>query len=266
MDSNTPAIKKPKLEDRACCSADPAPPEQPGTHRTQVFLTPQITQFKDFKNAQTKVPRSSHTDSCDSGTAQPIYLRLETDTFEDDKPKSSTEPMVSKPHIGLSGTKTQYGKRCFESLSSADCLPIPKELYSILSEKESGNESGYSSQNTSYLKCQPLEKGVDNLLDNSEQLVDVENLETKQNSSSEETGNISSDKKIRFLRTASALQRSGLMEITIKTADILKQNRIVNREIERLHQDTLKFLQSVIKNPENKTFQETITKNFNSHS
>ena len=166
----------------------------------------------------------------------------------------------------MSCTKIQYGKRSFESLSSQDCLPMPKEICSLLSEKESGNESGYSSQSASYAKCQSLEKGVDNLLDSSEQLVDVENLEMKQNCSPEESGNISTDKKMRFLRTASALQRSGLMEITIKTADILKQNRVVNKEIERLHQDTLKFLQSVIKNPENKTFQESISKNCNNHS
>lgn len=275
MESNTPAITKFKLEERVCCSAEPATPteqqQQPTTtHMTQVFLIPQITQCKDLSNVERKVLGSSASvsDSCDSVATQSIYLDAETDTSDEDKPKSTSETMVSKSNIGLSRPKILYRKRHFESLSSEDYFPIPKEISLLLSEKESGNESGYSSQSASYVKCQPFEKGgVENLLDSSaEQLVDIESLDTKPNSTFEESIGISLDKKMRFLRTATALQRSGLMEITIKTADILKQNRLVNREIKRLREETIKFFQSVIRNPENQTFHETIAKNCNMHS
>lgn len=61
-----------------------------------------------------------------------------------------------------------------------------------------------------------------------------------------------SAKKKRFLRTADALQKSGLLAVTMESAALIQQNRKLQLEIEQLKQETLQFLRSVFSNPENK--------------
>uniref|UniRef100_A0A0P4WQG9 Uncharacterized protein n=1 Tax=Scylla olivacea TaxID=85551 RepID=A0A0P4WQG9_SCYOL len=62
----------------------------------------------------------------------------------------------------------------------------------------------------------------------------------------------------RFLRTAEALRQSGLLDITMKTADLLRKNQQLQREIEDLQRQTKKFVLSVLSNPENSHILENI--------
>lgn len=55
----------------------------------------------------------------------------------------------------------------------------------------------------------------------------------------------------RYNKTAEALKMSGLMDITMKTADLLKKNKQLQTEMDSLKKDSSNFLQSVLENPEN---------------
>lgn len=62
----------------------------------------------------------------------------------------------------------------------------------------------------------------------------------------------------RFLRTAEALRQSGLLGVTMKTAELLRKNHDLQREIEDLQRQTKNFVLSVLSNPENRHILENI--------
>ncbi|XP_029642960.1 uncharacterized protein LOC115217409 [Octopus sinensis] len=271
MEINLPIFKKPKIEDNgeSISSSETTVPDQTKKYVTQVFLIPPVNQYKPHKTRRTRLkyslgPDRSSSGSCGSGITQSAFVG-KTDNCEKESKKSQNDGIISENEVSLSSSMFSSEEKCYDNLSDQGYLPISEGACSLLSEKESGNESGYSSHSAGYIKDLPMDKRIENLSNANDPLVDINSVESKQSNLSESSSG-PSDKRMRFLRTASALQRSGLMDITMKTADILKQNRIVNKEIERLHQDTLKFLHSVINNPENKTFQDTITRNCDKHS
>ena len=55
----------------------------------------------------------------------------------------------------------------------------------------------------------------------------------------------------RYRRTKEILSQSGLLSVTNRTADLLKQNKLVNNDIESLRQQTEDFVKSVQRNPAN---------------
>ena len=55
----------------------------------------------------------------------------------------------------------------------------------------------------------------------------------------------------RYRRTKQLLSESGLLSVTNRTADLLKQNKQVNNDIELLRQQTEDFVKSVQRNPAN---------------
>ena len=59
------------------------------------------------------------------------------------------------------------------------------------------------------------------------------------------------DRKKRFNRTRDALESSGLMGITMKTADLLKKNESLEKEILKLKRETESLLQAILLNPGN---------------
>ncbi|XP_063429224.1 CLOCK-interacting pacemaker-like isoform X2 [Mytilus trossulus] len=61
----------------------------------------------------------------------------------------------------------------------------------------------------------------------------------------------------RYNKTAEALKMSGLMDITMKTADLLKKNKQLQTEMDNLKKDSSSFLQSVLENPENHHIKDT---------
>ncbi|XP_042211537.1 CLOCK-interacting pacemaker-like [Homarus americanus] len=62
----------------------------------------------------------------------------------------------------------------------------------------------------------------------------------------------------RFLRTAQVLRQSGLLNITMKTAELLRKNQVLQREIENLQRETRTFVLSVLSNPENRHILDNI--------
>lgn len=69
----------------------------------------------------------------------------------------------------------------------------------------------------------------------------------------------SDGRKQRYLKTASALRQSGLLDITMKTADLLRKNQELQRSIEALQQETRDFVTSVLSNKENRPLLTSIT-------
>lgn len=66
------------------------------------------------------------------------------------------------------------------------------------------------------------------------------------------------NKEHRFRRTAEALQKSGLWEVAMKTGNLIKRNRELQKELEEFRSDALTFLKSVIKNPQNRNFIKNV--------
>ena len=54
-------------------------------------------------------------------------------------------------------------------------------------------------------------------------------------------------KKKRYRKTQEALQGSGLLEITMKTAELIKQNANLQKEIEQFKKEAATFMQDVLK-------------------
>ena len=64
------------------------------------------------------------------------------------------------------------------------------------------------------------------------------------------------EKRARYERTLNVLNRSGLLDITMKTAELMKQNNQLNKELQQLRSDTEMFVASVLSNPENRGLVE----------
>ncbi|XP_045180180.2 uncharacterized protein LOC123539592 [Mercenaria mercenaria] len=63
-------------------------------------------------------------------------------------------------------------------------------------------------------------------------------------------------KKYRYNQTALALQQSGLMKTTIKTAELLRKSRLLQQELSKLRKETAVFVHMVLNNPENKHIKD----------
>ena len=59
------------------------------------------------------------------------------------------------------------------------------------------------------------------------------------------------ERRARFERTAAILSRSGLMDVTMRTADLLRKNQQLGRDLAALKRETQTFVNSVLANPEN---------------
>lgn len=77
-------------------------------------------------------------------------------------------------------------------------------------------------------------------------------------SSSSSCGDNTEVKRRRFLRTREALERSGLLNITMRTADLIKSNYVLNKQIEGLKSQTAELLKSIFDCPENEKASKSL--------
>ena len=59
------------------------------------------------------------------------------------------------------------------------------------------------------------------------------------------------EKRARFERTADMLAKSGLLDITMKTAELIRSNQQAKNELMQLKLEIDQFVQKVLANPEN---------------
>ena len=74
---------------------------------------------------------------------------------------------------------------------------------------------------------------------------------TSQSSDTSASSAKSINKKYRYNQTAAALQKSGLLKTTVRTAELLQRNKELQGELQKLRRETMVFMQSVLANPEN---------------
>ena len=79
--------------------------------------------------------------------------------------------------------------------------------------------------------------------------------------SSSGTSDVTGHKKYRYNQTFSALQQSGLMKTTMKTAELLRRSRSLQQELAKLRRDTTMFVECVLNNPQNKHIKDQLEKN-----
>ena len=65
-------------------------------------------------------------------------------------------------------------------------------------------------------------------------------------------------KRRRFMRTREALERSGLLNITMRTADLIKSNYVLNKQIDELKCQTAELLRSIFDCPENEKVSKSL--------
>ena len=63
------------------------------------------------------------------------------------------------------------------------------------------------------------------------------------------------EKRARFERTADMLAKSGLLDITMKTAELIRSNQQAKNELMKLKVEIDEFVQKVLSNPENQVIQ-----------
>ena len=59
------------------------------------------------------------------------------------------------------------------------------------------------------------------------------------------------EKRARFERTADMLAKSGLLDITMKTAELIRSNQQAKNDLMKLKVEIDEFVQKVLSNPEN---------------
>ncbi len=59
------------------------------------------------------------------------------------------------------------------------------------------------------------------------------------------------DRRARLARTADMLARSGLLDVAMRTADLMRRNQQLEREIAQLKAEADAFVADVLSNPEN---------------
>ncbi|MPC37669.1 transcription factor GTE2-like isoform X2 [Portunus trituberculatus] len=149
-----------------------------------------------------------------------------------------TEPIIKKEPVVSSSTGQQEFKRRLSEITQ-DASPRP--LSPTLEDPPSSPSPDLSTSRKEISKRARVERSP--------------SPESDSDSKSKESY---TSRRKRFLRTAEALRQSGLLDITMKTADLLRKNQQLQREIEDLQKQTKKFVLSVLSNPENSHILENI--------
>ncbi|XP_065560518.1 CLOCK-interacting pacemaker-like isoform X2 [Artemia franciscana] len=91
-------------------------------------------------------------------------------------------------------------------------------------------------------------------------LWEIDMSDQSQSSSSREThfnsGNREHNRRQRFLRTADILKKSGLLEITTKTRDLIIKNNKLKEEISKVQVEVEDLFLEILNNPENRQYKE----------
>ncbi|KAG0722713.1 CLOCK-interacting pacemaker [Chionoecetes opilio] len=153
-----------------------------------------------------------------------------------------TEPMAKKESVVSSSTGHDFKRRSSEI--TQDTSPRPLSPGALPTKEKLDDPSSPSDLST-----------------NEEEITKRTRLEgsaTSDNDDDRKSRESYTSRKKRFMRTAEALRQSGLLDITMKTADLLRKNQELQREIEDLQRQTKKFVRSVLSNPENRQTLENI--------
>ena len=165
--------------------------------------------------------------------------------------KTSVEPSLSNEDSGLDLEKLSEEFSESQNTPSFPC-PSSPSASSVIS---TGQLSGTSDNTGPFPSLNNIDTGTDTCplsaansnkhkLQNS---LKMKSLTSKVNPEM---------KKYRYNQTALALQQSGLMKTTIKTAELLRKSQLLQKELVKLQKETSTFVVTVLNNPENKHLKD----------
>lgn len=152
------------------------------------------------------------------------------------------------------------------SMDSEYCFGVADDVFSTICDLESKPNSfsrkGRGNRvdlNTTSCKVSKLSSAASVHSDTGESSGQINTL-SEEGTSPNESDDMTQSSKNRFQdvkckrykRTQEALQSSGLLDVTMKTAELIKRNRQLQKDIQDFKKETVEFLKSVMRNPENK--------------
>ncbi|XP_066989556.1 uncharacterized protein Cipc isoform X2 [Macrobrachium rosenbergii] len=205
-------------------------------------------------DTQTLIPKEPIEPPASGTTCRQGHKRRMSVASEDSgrprSPWSSTRSPLKSPR-NQKKKKQQQLKLLGSSASSSAMSSSPEST---------SNSSGHSISNR-YTVSNPYAGTTDT--EEDEEIVKRSRLDggSSAGSSSSSSGKARESyesRRKRFLRTAEALRHSGLLDITMKTAQLLRKNQELQKEIENLQKETRSFVLSVLTNPENRPILDSI--------
>ncbi|KAK7016233.1 hypothetical protein SK128_024793 [Halocaridina rubra] len=179
-----------------------------------------------------------------------------------------TQTLLPKEPVGSPGS-CRGAKRRMSAASEDSGRPrsprtprSPKSPRSQRSEKYGPSPSPSPDRNCSRFGCTPPASQFTSTDTEDEEVVKRIRLTSPSSislDSSSRSRESYESRRRRFMRTAEALRHSGLLDITMKTAELLRKNHELQKEIENLQKETRKFVLSVLNNPENRPILDSIS-------
>ena len=170
---------------------------------------------------------------------------------------SAPLPLPSLPCIApirpVPSTESFLGSRGGLLQSILTSTPAPESTTMLKTEPtgSAGSDSGYDSKATFVASAR---SSADGTLLTSPKRKFPSSLSSHSSSASKSTE--TPQRKRRFERTRSALQQSGLLDITMSIADLMKSSRKLDEEVAQLRRNSQDLLRSILNNPQNSPLRE----------
>ncbi|XP_053200269.1 GATA zinc finger domain-containing protein 11-like isoform X2 [Panonychus citri] len=211
-----------------------------------------LNNYRNGYNIKPSISPSSSFDRSRSDNA----ISSEIQSITINKPTCESITLLDNPHhiqepINRSSTMSCSSISSFASSSSSCSSTVDKTLpminvISLNNETITSTEKTITSQ--SYNKeTVPTISNHDEAIMNISDFVNgysTSNLYSKKNSDSQDVHNhLSADfRRNRYKETWDFLNKSDLIEVTLKTADLMKRNQSLQRDIERLKEEVAKII------------------------
>ncbi|XP_064603335.1 uncharacterized protein LOC135468824 [Liolophura sinensis] len=201
-----------------------------------------------FQGFQFQLPWAPHLSGFNSGVSDNIPSssrasspKMRSLPFDYNGRLDSSEPVYRSQSTKGKFPAIRMSSKCFNSV-------IKRQRIDIHDSEPSLSPMRFGLSKFQSLSKTPVKRSHSEMVQPHDESGPSRNSSDADCSSFSET----SAKKKRFLRTADALQKSGLLAVTMESAALIQQNRKLQQEIEQLKQETLLFIRSVFSNPENK--------------
>ena len=153
--------------------------------------------------------------------------------------QSRLENCHKRPSCYVSWSQPSASKRCRNQTFSSTEARTDLDEMNTQSSFEQELNSGSSDHSSNYSSFQ-------------------QPYEQQKTQQSEPTDESTTNNQQRFLRTTEILKESGLYDVAVRTAALIRQNQQSRAELEKLREETKLFLRDVLSNPENKNISQLL--------
>lgn len=241
-------------------SLDNRPPDKPNIKsipsscRIEECTSTQSEQLQLSENVQDKVPERNSENLVK--TAEDVDIHM----------AASSHSRISLQEINMHQSKDNFSSNTkrYKDISDSDMLDSQADDDMVESVSQSNvplidSDTAVQNSSTKTITAQCVDSNVEKV---AEELGSDSGFSACSPSSTSivSTNNVTTLKKERYKRTADALQGSGLMDVTMKTAELLKKNRALQKDIEQFKKESALFLEKVLNNPENADLRDLLLK------